>query len=55
MLIINVGNFSENSFVRGSIKVPATSKTIAPRSDKYADIDELCLNYKYCPEKSSLF
>ena len=55
MLIINVGNFSENSFVRGSIKVPATSKKIAPRSDKYADIGKLCLNYKYCLEKSSLF
>ncbi len=38
MLIIIVGIFSENSFVIGSIKVPATSNTIAPSKDKYADI-----------------
>ena len=38
MLIMKVGNFSENSFVRGSIRVPATSKIIAPNKNKYADI-----------------
>lgn len=38
MLIIIVGNFSENSFVKGSNMVPATSKIIAPSSDKYAEI-----------------
>ena len=38
MLIIIVGNDSENSFVVGSINVPATSNTIAASSDKYAEI-----------------
>ena len=38
MLIIIVGIFSENSFVIGSIKVPATSNIIAPSKDKYADM-----------------
>ena len=43
MLIIAVGSFSENSLVRGSIKVPATSKIIAPNNEKYADINNFCL------------
>ena len=54
MLIIIVGSFSENSLVRGSIKVPATSKIIAPSKDKYADIDKFCLIEKYCLGKSEL-
>ena len=49
---MTVGNFSENSFVSGSIKVPATSKTIAPNRDKYADIFKLWLIEKYCLGKS---
>ena len=36
MLIIAVGSFSENSLVRGSIKVPATSKIIAPNIGSWA-------------------
>ena len=35
---MKVGNFSENSLVRGSIRVPATSKIIAPNKDKYAEL-----------------
>ena len=54
MLIMTVGSFSVNSFVRGSIKVPATSKTIAPNKDKYADISKLCIIEKYCLGRSSL-
>ena len=38
MLIIIVGIISENSFVMGSIKVPATSNTMAPNKDKYGDM-----------------
>ena len=49
-----VGSFSENSFVRGSIKVPATSKIIAPSKDIYADIDKFCLIEKYCLGRSEL-
>ena len=49
---MTVGSFSENSFVRGSIKVPATSKIIAPNKDKYADINKFCLIEKYCLGKS---
>ena len=50
--MIKVGNFSENSFVSGSIRVPATSKIIAPNNDKYADIDKFCFIEKYCLGKS---